>query len=141
MMILNKVGARLADIEGVNAMTDVTGFGLLGHLLELCEGSGVSAVIDYQKIPVFGEAIEYMREGAIPGGTFRNWSSFSDKLILPDQELRNILCDPQTSGGLLISVDEDDSEEVEALLKGENLISHSFGYLTNKSVELIKVIL
>jgi len=141
MMILNKVGARLADIEGVNAMTDVTGFGLLGHLLELCEGSGVSAVIDYQKIPVFGEAIEYMREGAIPGGTFRNWSSFSDKLILPDQELRNILCDPQTSGGLLISVDENYSEEVEALLKGENLISHSFGYLTDKDVELIKVIL
>jgi len=141
MMILNKVGARLADIEGVNAMTDVTGFGLLGHLLELCEGSGVSAVIDYQKIPVFGEAIEYMREGAIPGGTFRNWSSFSDKLILPDQELRNILCDPQTSGGLLISVDENYSEVVEALLKGENLISHSFGYLTNKGVELIKVIL
>ena len=141
MMILNKVGARLADIEGVNAMTDVTGFGLLGHLLELCEGSGVSAVIDYQKIPVFGEAIEYMREGAIPGGTFRNWSSFSDKLILPDQELRNILCDPQTSGGLLISVDENYSEVVEALLKGENLISHSFGYLTDKDVELIKVIL
>jgi len=141
MMILNKVGARLADIEGVNAMTDVTGFGLLGHLLELCEGSGVSAVIDYQKIPVFGEAIEYMREGAIPGGTFRNWSSFSDKLILPDQELRNILCDPQTSGGLLISVDENYSEVVEAQLKGENLISHSFGYLTDKDVELIKVIL
>ncbi|MBU3928022.1 MAG: selenide, water dikinase SelD [Bacteroidetes bacterium] len=137
MMILNKVGARLADIEGVNAMTDVTGFGLLGHLLELCEGSGVSAVIDYQKIPVFGEAIEYMREGAVPGGTFRNWSSFSDKLILPDQERRNILCDPQTSGGLLISVDEDDSEEVEALLKGENLVCHSFGYLKQPGQEVI----
>jgi selenide,water dikinase len=105
----------------------------------LCEGSDVSAVIDYQKIPVFGEAIEYMRQGAVPGGTFRNWSSFSDKLILPDQELRNILCDPQTSGGLLISVDEDGSEEVEALLKGENLISHSFGYLKQPGQEVILI--
>ena len=141
MMILNKVGARLADIEGVNAMTDVTGFGLLGHLLELCEGSGVSAVIDYKKVPIFAEAIEYLNEGAIPGGTNRNWDSYGHKLKLKDEEQKNILCDPQTSGGLLISVDENYSEEVEALLKGEKLISHSFGYLTDKDVELIKVIL
>ncbi|MDP2724034.1 MAG: selenide, water dikinase SelD [Bacteroidales bacterium] len=141
MMILNKVGTKLAEIKGVNAMTDVTGFGLLGHLLEMCEGSNVSAVIDYKKVPIFPDAIEYLNQGAIPGGTNRNWDSYGHKLKLKDEEQKNILCDPQTSGGLLISVDENYSEEVEALLKGENLVCHSFGYLTNKGVELIKVIL
>jgi len=92
-------------------------------------------------VPIFAEAIEYLNEGAIPGGTNRNWDSYGHKLKLKDEEQKNILCDPQTSGGLLISVDENYSEEVEALLKGEKLISHSFGYLTDKDVELIKVIL
>ena len=139
MMILNKVGARLADIEGVNAMTDVTGFGLLGHLLELCEGSGVSAVIDYKKVPLFAEAIKYLNEGAIPGGTNRNWDSYGHKLKLKDEEQKNILCDPQTSGGLLIAVTKEYSSQVEMLLKQENLVSHSIGYLTQPGQEVITI--
>ena len=140
MMLLNKVGAELAEIEGVTAMTDVTGFGLMGHLLEMCEGSKVSAVIDYKKVPIFPEAIAYLKEGAIPGGTNRNWDSYGHKLNLVNDEQKNILCDPQTSGGLLIAVTEEESHQVEAILKEQNLINHCFGYLTESGAELIKVV-
>ena len=140
MMLLNKVGAELAEIEGVTAMTDVTGFGLMGHLLEMCEGSKVSAVIDYKKVPIFPEAIAYLKEGAIPGGTNRNWDSYGHKLNLISEERKNILCDPQTSGGLLIAVTEEESHHVETILKKQNLIAHSFGYLTELGAELIKVV-
>lgn len=140
MMLLNKVGAELAEIEGVTAMTDVTGFGLMGHLLEMCEGSKVSAVIDYHKVPIFPEAIAYLKEGAIPGGTNRNWDSYGHKLNLKSEEQKNILCDPQTSGGLLVAVSEKDVRRVEIILKQQNLIAHSFGYLTETGAELIKVV-
>ena len=140
MMILNKVGVELAEIVGVSAMTDVTGFGLMGHLLEMCEGSKVSAIIDYNKVPIFPEALKYLKDGAIPGGTYRNWSSYGNKLNLPDMEQRYILCDPQTSGGLLIAVSEKATAEVEALLKSKNLIAHSFGYLEDAKEELIQII-
>jgi len=140
MMLLNKVGADLAEIEGVTAMTDVTGFGLIGHLLEMCEGSKVSAVVDYNKVPIFPESLMYLKEGAIPGGTNRNWDSYGHKLNLISEEQKNILCDPQTSGGLLIAVSEKDVLQVEMILKQQNLIAHSFGYLTEKGAELIKIV-
>ncbi len=140
MMLLNKVGVELAKISGVSAMTDVTGFGLMGHLIEMCEGSQVSAVIDYAKIPIFPEAMHYLKAGAIPGGTHRNWGSYGHKLNLPEAEQRNILCDAQTSGGLLIAVSDDCVKQVEEILKQQNLIAHSFGYLTEPKPELIKVL-
>ncbi len=139
MMLLNKVGVQLSRIEGVSAMTDVTGFGLLGHLIEMCEGSNVSAEIDYPKVPVFPEALGYLRQGAIPGGTIRNWDSYGHHFKTMDSELKHILCDPQTSGGLLIAVDEHHALEVEELLKSENLVSHSLGILVDKDSELIKI--
>lgn len=140
MMLLNKVGVELANLPGVSAMTDVTGFGLMGHLIEMCEGSDVSAVIDYGKVPIFPEAIKYLRAGAIPGGTYRNWDSYGHKLNIPKTEQQHILCDPQTSGGLLIAVSDDTIDKVEAILKQQNLVAHSFGFLTEKGEELIKVL-
>ncbi len=139
MMLLNKVGVELSKIKGVSAMTDVTGFGLLGHLIEMCEGSGVSAVIDYKKIPIFPEAIDYLNAGAIPGGTHRNWDSYGHKLTITDSVQKHILCDPQTSGGLLIAVEENEAECVELILKQHNLLFHSFGKFIESGTELIQI--
>jgi len=140
MMILNSLGMELAKMKGVKALTDVTGFGLLGHLLEMCEGSGLTAIIEYNKIPVFNEALDYIAKGCIPGGTKRNWSSFGDKIKLQTEEQKNILCDPQTSGGLLIAVENSTIPELEDLLESRNLISQSFGYLKDKGEFGIEVV-
>ena len=130
MMKLNSIGEKLSVMEGVTALTDVTGFGLLGHLLEICEGSGVQAVIDYENIPIFKEIYYYLEQGCIPGGTNRNWESYGDKVSLPDDAQRFILADAQTSGGLLIAVKEENAKEVEGLLKANNLYPKPLGYLT-----------
>jgi selenide,water dikinase len=131
MMKLNKIGAKLAEIDGVTAITDVTGFGLLGHLLEVCEGSNVGAVINYNKVPVFEPVKHYINKGAIPGGTKRNWKSYSEKIELEDDETKRlILCDAQTSGGLLIAATKNIADDIKTLLESENLISKEIGYLT-----------
>jgi len=104
MCLLNKAGAEFAYIDGVNAMTDVTGFGLLGHLSEICEGSGLSASIDFAAVPTL-DAIEfYVGQGCVPGGAGRNFDSYGHKVTPLNELQKTILCDPQTSGGLLISV-------------------------------------
>ncbi len=139
MMLLNKIGVELSKLKGVTAMTDVTGFGLLGHLIEMCEGSNVSSVIDYKKVPIFTEALAYLKAGAIPGGTHRNWDSYGHKLTTPNLEQKHILCDPQTSGGLLIAVEENEVDKVEHILKKQNLFTPSFGYLRNSNEDLIKI--
>ncbi len=118
MMQLNKIGALLGRLPGVTAMTDVTGFGLLGHLVEMAEGSELSAVVDFKKIPlIIPELMDYLAQKSIPGGTGRNWDSYGDKIApLTDIE-KAILADPQTSGGLLIAVDENSVMEVIDVLK------------------------
>jgi len=128
MMRLNSMGALLGEIPGVNALTDVTGFGLLGHLLEMCEGSGVNAVLEYNKIPVFEEALYYIAQNCVPGGTKRNWKSYGEKVHLHNPENRTILSDAQTSGGLLISVDEDAAPVVERMLTDAGLYAQCIGY-------------
>ncbi|RYD77598.1 MAG: selenide, water dikinase SelD [Sphingobacteriales bacterium] len=122
MMQLNKIGEALGKIKGVNALTDVTGFGLLGHLVEMCEGSGTSAEIDFSKIPQLADVDYYISQKAVPGGTNRNWASYGEKVFLGNEAYRNILADPQTSGGLLISVRENALEEVKSLLQEYALI-------------------
>ena len=133
MMKLNKIGAELASMDAVSAITDVTGFGLLGHLLEVCEGSNVGAVIDYDKVPVFPEVYEYIEKKQIPGGTKRNWQSYGEKVDLAREEMRTILCDAQTSGGLLIAVDEPAVPEVRRILQKDGLFDGEIGYLTDYS--------
>ncbi len=130
MTSLNKVGEALGKIKGVTAMTDVTGFGLLGHLIEMAEGSGLSAEIYYHKIPVAEGVKEYLAQKIFPDATTRNWSSYSDKVKFekarPDDpvgrgvnvmEAFTLLPDPQTNGGLLISVKEEVVDEVKNILR------------------------
>jgi selenide, water dikinase len=140
MIQLNKIGLELAEIEGVKAMTDVTGFALLGHLSEMCEGSGLSAIIEFDKIPKFDMLDYYIENKCIPGGTFRNWSSYGSDIDLKDEKQKPILCDPQTSGGILIAVEEKALEAVKAILELNNIPATSFGYLTEKKEKFITVI-
>lgn len=126
MMQLNKVGAELGKVKGVHAMTDVTGFGLLGHLIEMAEGSGLSAWVDFSKVPLIADhLVDYVEMGAVPGGTNRNWDSYGQKVRLENNNAahlhKNILADPQTSGGLLIAVDKESLAEVIAILKENDL--------------------
>lgn len=125
MTTLNKTGEELGRIKGVTSMTDVTGFGLLGHLIEMAEGSGLSAEIWYDKVPVTEGVREYISKRIFPDATTRNWSSYSDKVKFEKgvnvMEAFTLLPDPQTNGGLLISVKEEGLEEVKLIL-GEGMV-------------------
>lgn len=103
---LNKVGAQLAHIEGVHAMTDVTGFGLAGHLLEVCKGSHLQAQLHFKNLPFIDQAIHLAQQGIATGASARNWLSYGDSIMLPPNIKdwqHKLLTDPQTSGGLLIA--------------------------------------
>jgi selenide, water dikinase len=139
MVKLNSIGMEFGKIKGITAMTDVTGFGLLGHLAEMCQGSKLTAVVDYEKIPRFPEVNEYISMNCIPGGTYRNWDSYQNRVHLPDEQMRILLCDPQTSGGLLIAVEEQAVPVVEKLLVTHQIVPQSCGYLTEKEEVLIRV--
>lgn len=104
MCQLNKPGADFADIAGVTAMTDVTGFGLLGHLSEICQGSGLQATVWFDQIPKLPDVESYINEGCVPGGTGRNFESYGHLVGEMTDMQRKLLCDPQTSGGLLLAV-------------------------------------
>ena len=117
---LNAVGAELGQSKGVHAVTDVTGFGLLGHALEMCRGAGLSAQIDAEA-PALLHGVEALAgAGVRTGASTRNWSSYGDAVRLPadlPQWRRDLLCDPQTSGGLLIAADPTCADEVLALVR------------------------
>ena len=105
---LNLPGTELASLAGVHAMTDVTGFGLLGHLLEMCRGSGLAAQINAADLPLLPGLVELVQSGAVTGASARNWQSYGEEVLLAphiDSVLQIILTDPQTSGGLLIACD------------------------------------
>jgi selenide,water dikinase len=122
MMQLNKVGETLGKLKGVTAITDVTGFGLLGHLVEMAEGSGLSAVIDFKTVPVITDDIkDYIDQKSVPGGTNRNWDSYGEKISIVSDYQKALLADPQTSGGLLIAVDKDAVADVQEILQQEGL--------------------
>ena len=130
MVQLNKIGAELGKLPYIKALTDVTGFGLLGHLSEVCEGSKVKAFIDFNKVPKIPVLAEYLEQKCIPGGTHRNWDSYGHKIGKISDYHKFILADPQTSGGLLIAVEESNQQEFEKWLNSKNLSLESFGYLT-----------
>ncbi|SNR77408.1 selenide, water dikinase SelD [Hymenobacter mucosus] len=129
MMQLNKIGYDLGQVAAVRAMTDVTGFGLLGHLSEVCEGSNLTAEVDFSKVPRIPEAAEYYAQKSIPGGTVRNWDSYGHKISNLTDEQRAWLCDPQTSGGLLVCVDPAGLATVEAIFEQYGLALTPFGTL------------
>jgi len=130
MMQLNKVGETIGRIPAVHAMTDVTGFGLLGHLIEMAEGSGLTANLHFSKVPLITNELEnYVTAGSVPGGTNRNLDSYGHKVEFTDTSHLNlqksILADPQTSGGLLVAVSKDGYEEVCTVLKEAGLSDHT----------------
>jgi selenide,water dikinase len=132
MTMLNKAGEQFGKLAYVKALTDVTGFGLLGHLGEMCEGSGLAATIEFAKIPVIHSLQGYLAQNCIPGGAVRNWKSYGHKINALSDNTKNILSDPQTSGGLLVAVSEDGVTAFEKLLNELDLpreCCQSFGML------------
>lgn len=130
MRQLNQIGTDLGAIAGITAMTDVTGFGLLGHLAEVCEGSRVQAIIDYARVPRLAAADTYLQQGAVPGGTIRNFESYGHKVSPLSAGQKHYLCDPQTSGGLLVCVTPGPAEdEARAVFARHGLALEPFGEL------------
>ena len=113
---LNSIGEQLGKLNSVTAITDVTGFGLLGHLIEMAEGSNLSAEIYYSKLPILDGATDFLKQRIVPDATYRNWNSYSTKVSFDKGvnvlEAFNLLPDPQTNGGLLIAVNSTKIEEV-----------------------------
>ena len=122
---LNKLGEALGRIKGVTAMTDVTGFGLAGHLIEMAEGSGLSAELFYSRIPVMEGVKDYLSKRVVPDATYRNWNACNAKINFETgvdvMEAFSLLPDPQTNGGLLIAADAEAAEEVISLLRENRL--------------------
>jgi selenide,water dikinase len=112
---LNAVGAALAEVAGVHALTDVTGFGLLGHLLEMCRGASLDATVDLDRVPLLPRARRFATEGSVTGASHRNLASYGGDVTVAaghDDVERLLLSDPQTSGGLLVAVAPDAVEAV-----------------------------
>jgi selenide,water dikinase len=112
---LNTPGPALGKLSGVHALTDVTGFGLLGHLLEICKGSGVAASVDWKSLPVLPGALDLAREGFFTGASGRNFGGYGTRVSLGstiDDAGKALLTDPQTSGGLLVACAPDTVDEV-----------------------------
>lgn len=149
MNTLNDIGIELSCIPGVRAMTDVTGFGLLGHLLEMCRGSDLAAEIRMADVPVLAGVDDYVERGCVPGGTKRNWSSYGEAVLFSGDQAgakraTAILCDPQTSGGLLIAVDASGVESVTAVARARGLSLSALGQLVpaeNAGAARIRVLL
>lgn len=139
MTTLNLIGSEIASKEGVVAMTDVTGFGLLGHLGEICDGSDISATINYEKVPKLPNTIKYFNLGAVPGGTRNNFKSYGHTLADMPEEQRIILCDAQTSGGLLVVVKKENSEALKTFLKEQGLDLEPIGYTHERQEKSIYV--
>lgn len=139
MTRLNRIGEEFGRMSYVKAMTDVTGFGLLGHLIEMCEGSGLSAEIDYSKIPLIPNIGHYVSKMIYPDGTMRNWKSYEAEVDGIGAESLFTLADPQTSGGLLAAVEQAHSKEFRdhCLKKGMEL--ESIGRLTGKKEKTVFV--
>lgn len=143
MKMLNKAGERFGKLSYVQAMTDVTGFGLLGHLSEMCEASNASAIVQFDQVPTIDRNILdfYLENKCVPGGTNRNWDSYGHKIAGANEGVkRNILADPQTSGGLMVAVDAGHEADFEAEAKALGLELKSFGFIVDKQDVLVTVV-
>ena len=119
---LNKPGMALARMEGVHALTDITGFGLAGHGLELARGAGLQARIDWRRVPLIPGARELAAQGCVTGASGRNWASYGSEVSLPagfTEVDKALLSDPQTSGGLLVSCSADSVDEVLGIFRDQ----------------------
>ena len=145
MTTLNKAGEELGKIKGVTAMTDVTGFGLLGHLIEMTEGSGLSAEIYYESLPLINGVKDYIAQKIFPDATTRNWNSYGHKVKFEKgvnvMEAFTLLPDPQTNGGLLISAVEDSLQEVTAILHkhGLSAFTNPVGRMKGSGEKIVEI--
>lgn len=133
MTTLNTPGELLAHLPEVKSMTDVTGFGLLGHALEMAEGSNLTAVIEYNKVPRIESVEFYIKQECIPGGTNRNYASYGHKVSDITPEQKALLCDPQTSGGLLIAIEPNGEDKLKQLALEHDFTVTRIGHLQKKT--------
>lgn len=125
----NNAGSHFARLESVKAMTDVTGFGLLGHLLEMADGSGLTARLHYDAVPRLPSVEHYLVEGCVPGGTLRNFDSYGQGVGAISEPQKQLLCDPQTSGGLLVAVAPEGVDEFLSTAAGIGLELNPIGQM------------
>jgi selenide,water dikinase len=142
MKALNKVGEILGSLEYVSAMTDVTGFGLLGHLIEMTEGASLTAEVNYANVPLIDGLDFYTSQMCVPDNSFRNWSGYDPKVSGITGDSLLTLCDPQTNGGLLITIDAAHKKDFEALLKQEGFqdFAQPIGRMKTKQEKVVVII-
>jgi selenide,water dikinase len=146
LVTLNAVGEKISAIGGVSAVTDVTGFGLLGHLHEMAKGSGLTAAINYDRIPLMAGVKKYIAQSVMPDATFRNWNAYQPDLSLDKNvnaaEAFMVLADPQTNGGLLFTVNEGSLEEIKKVLQQNGLekFSAPIGVMKKAGEKIIEVV-
>jgi selenide,water dikinase len=140
MCTLNKPGSRFGKLAGVSAMTDVTGFGLLGHLVEMADGSGLTAQIEFAKVPRLGSVDYYLEQGCVPGGTQRNFDSYGEKIAPLPEGHKLLLCDPQTSGGLLVAVTAEGEAEFLAVASELGLKLQPIGQMLERQRYAVEVL-
>jgi len=140
---LNRPGAELAGLAGVHAMTDVTGFGLLGHLLEMCRGAKLSARVSMPRVPLLQGVLALAESGLVTGASARNWASYGDEVRLAPEVTtaqQALLCDPQTSGGLLVACSVDTMPEVLRLFERGGFEGAAvIGSMTEGSAHVVEV--
>ena len=139
MCTLNKPGSRFGKLAGVTAMTDVTGFGLLGHLVEMADGANLTAQLNYAAVPRLPGVDYYLAEGCVPGGTLRNFDSYGEKIAPITDAQRDLLCDPQTSGGLLVAVTPEGEAEFLAVAAELGLTLAPIGQLVARQTYAVEV--
>ena len=139
MLTINSVGKELGKIEAIRAMTDVTGFGLLGHLIEMCEGSNLSAELYPAKVPIIKNIPYYLEQKTFPGGTFRNFDSYGHKVSPMTDLQKHLFCDPQTSGGLLVAVSPEGKEKFLEIMTQHGLNPESFGLVTKRGQHIVEI--
>lgn len=140
MLKVNDIGAAISKLDYVEAITDVTGFGLGGHLSEMCEASNTSASINLNDVPVIDPVIyDYIDKGSVPGGTNRNFASYGHKISSMTDNQKALICDPQTSGGLLVAVKEGSTKPFESFMQDKGFNVRPIGEMTSKADHLIYV--
>ncbi len=138
----NSIGYELGKIEGVNAMTDITGFGFLGHLIEMCEGSNVSAEVEAKAVPHLpnGMLENYLKQFVVADNTFRNFKAYGHKVSAMTAQNMQVLCDPQTGGGLLISVAHDSVDAVVKLLMDNSIYAQPIGKCVDSCDKVVTIL-
>ncbi|MFA0963209.1 selenide, water dikinase SelD [Roseivirga sp. BDSF3-8] len=139
MTTLNDIGAKLGTKDYVKALTDVTGFGLLGHLTEMCQASSLSAHLQAASVPLMPNLDHYLQQRAIPGGTTRNWDSYGHHIGDITERQRHLFCDPQTSGGLLVAVDASCKNNFLEFMGNEGFHLTPIGHLVTREDKLVTI--